>query len=618
MLTGNVSECAFGYSARRIGLCVLALLGMVSAVGTAFADVAACEPAERQDEKRDVRSLLESLTFEDFRLREEVVRWLSAQGLDGARQLLRLAEDGEPEIRRKARYMLRRTFWELTTHLSKECGGPSGQRRADARVTLIGLAKLYPLDSHHHDGWHKVALICERLKLPAMALDAYQRWQPKGTGCGTCNASIAARKAHGIVRCYRELNQFDKAIELCWAGLRRDDLMPHTQIAIELVELYEAQGRLDQLASEFDRFEGPPNSDAKVVSAYIEIVRAFQEERYEKVLLHLTGGRLSQPPETELRYWQDWRAPVIAERFGRIGERAVPILAEHLRSLSESELHHSLWVFEALRLTGSSKAIAPALEEAKRAQALSWPAVSRLFRSFPEVATARLAPLLADSKARWLAARELAKLGTSGAITAIIEHMPSGNRPLSSRSEISFAATCFSALWRLTGQTLDMQNWPDERIGAEGKSRWERWWREQAGVFDPKSLEWWQSADAEPALLRAFGTQRYDGTAVRDLMALEHPVLAQLLRRPQPDSEDWYEKRRWASVKVEVAKVWLRFDPDAAVPVLIELSNWSPKEVYPVLRPLARKDLGQRKEVWRAWWCDNKQKVISEVQERWW
>ncbi|MBW3598774.1 MAG: tetratricopeptide repeat protein, partial [Planctomycetes bacterium] len=537
---------------------------------------------------------------------------------EAAEGLTEHAVDESSPVRLQARYMLRRTFWRLAPAVVSRSEASDPTVAAKAKDVFFTMVDLYPLeDIHHHGGWKKRGLIYERLGRYDLALEAYREWRPSGHGCGTCEAAGRAERVERMVRCHRELNQLDRAVALCWTALRESDrLTPLTDLALILVDLYEQQDQLDRLAEELEPLNDVPHVQAAL--EYIDIRRDFQNGDVKKHLKRLLGARLGALADIDPRFQRDWRSRVAAEGFGRMGKRAVPILEEYLQRLPDRTIWVALWAFEALRLTESPAAVDAVVELSKQdGRILSTRIAGRILEKFPEHATAQLVTLLEvnDTSTRHVAVVQLANLGREQAVSALIEHMPSDDMP--SLITLGFAERCVWGLWRLTGESLGMEEWPKQRLAKEAQVRWRQWWRQRRSEVQEKSAAWWQTPEAAPLLVKALGWPTYFArSAERDLMALEHPALVRLL---EPPSELLDERTQTyeAHQRLSLAEMWMRFDPAAAMPIFIECADTPNLDVKHILR-LMGQDFGQNEAAWREWWEADSEDLTIEPKERWW
>lgn len=503
-------------------------------------------PEVPEAEQVQVEALLKSLTRDGFEQREDVVRRLGAQGVATATELLAIARDDGSPLQLRAKYMLRRTFWEFAPKLLKEMESADTVRRNRAEKTFLDLVNLYPLDDRQYESLHKLALVYERLGRYDKALETYEGWKPTMTMCGTCDAGILAGKSAAIRRCLLKLKQEDKAEALFWS---ESNAVFDPQFMLTLVDLYEARGQLDQLAAKI-KDAGQAQSEGRVVLEAIYIRNDFKAERYGRLTAqlehHLSLNYFDL--DTELR--RDWHPKAVADGFGKMGDKAVPLLAEHLRT-------HRLdgWTLYALQRTRSELAVKVVIEAAQGHDLESKPVLDAL-KPFRKQATSLLIPLLANKDLQKFqlgdsSVKVLGRLGTEEAIEPLIEQV--GERQ-----------NALWALWRLTGETLELETLPRDQWKEEGRARWRAWWAKNRN-FKVKTEEWWDSADAAATLVKAVAVAKrpemeHDnsmfGPVLQGLTKLEHPALAQFLE---------VRGRRG-----QAARAWLRFDPTTCIPLLIE------------------------------------------------
>jgi HEAT repeat protein len=583
-----------------------------------------------------VEDLLRSLTFEDFSRREAVVNELGKRDWQAPAELVRIASEESTTMHLRGRYVLRRSFWALAPKVAAQLKADDAAERAKAGELFQTLVDRYPLDAHHHGGLQKSAIVLEKLGHHDLALDAYQRWVPPSSFCGTCDASIKAEKTDGIVRCLRNLKQFDKATELCWSTLRNDQGWGESvQLGMNLVEIYDAQNRLDQLSEELAKLPG----GGERLLERVKIRQDFRAGEYESLLPHLTGGQVSHFPwdfaSDQQRYWKQH---LVARLFGQLGKKAVPLLAGHL---SQLESYNAAWTIYALKLTGSGDAVAPVLEWLEnvdegllqRESGL----IPEMLAQFPEESTKGLVPLLKHQTHAHGALMQLGRMGTKSAVEALIAHFNGedyatgdgeDSEDQQTLVQMAFAEHCAGALWRLTGETLGMEAWTDDRILSDGRQRWQQWWMARPRGFQVKTEAWWRSPEAAPLLVKALESRsRYvTWPALQDLLAVEHPVLGRYIANAKQDADprvDYAQKY--------VAKMWLPYDPQAAIPALFPFASQGSEIQYALQLLIVPSGRDQRNDVtiqafwkcktpedWRAWWSQYKDQLRLEPQERWW
>ena len=560
-----------------------------------------------------VEELLQSLTFGDFQLREAVFQELRQRDWDAASELTRLAYDPSSSVRLRARYMLRRTFWDLAPKVAAQLSAENAEHRESSIATFRDMVGYYPLEEHHHGGRQKEAIVLQKLGYYSLALEAYLQWEPPGAGCGTCEGEIRGEKVIGLVDCLRRLNQLDRSAALCWEQLRDTrSLVPVTQFAVALVEIYDTQGRLDELADELEQL-GLDSAGVDIALEYLEIRRDFRAGRYTEVLPHLTGGNVSRIQyDITSRRSSDWRGVAVAELFGQMGETAVPVLADHLEELNP---YNAGWTIYALQLTGDADIVAPILAYAKR-NGIS-PIIAQTLRSFPDESTAELVPLLNDRRQAHKAIAQLADVGTEAAVEALIAHLD-GAQVRGDLYRPAYARRCMASLWRLTGETLGVEGWSDERLlqGGleESKGRWQQWWARRPDDFQVKGHAWWRTPEAAPHLIEALNSpnEYISRIPFADLLAMEHPILAQYLREESKPA----------------GQLWMRFDPQAAIPALIPHARYPGFQIQSLLGSISHHEENRDAILacldcrdpasWFRWWEEHKDVLNLEPMERWW
>lgn len=587
-------------------------------------------------EERSIPLLLESLTFEDFALREAVVEELSQRGVGAARELTALALDETSQLHLQACYMLRRAFWSLVPKVSAELTAEDLSVRSDARSAFRDMVEFYPLDVHHHGGYQKEAIVLEKLGHHRLAREAYRLWEPPSVGCGTCDAGIRAEKVLGLIRCLRQLGQLDEAAGLCWEELRGDRQGDASIFALSLVDIRDGQDRLDELGNELGNELAPTNPGRGAVQVgleYLEICRAIGAGDYQRVLPHLNGGTLAHI-KTDIASGgrRTWRQKAVAEKLGQMGESAVPILAAHLSQLEE---YNSGWTIYALQQTGSAQVVEPLVEHTEKIQyGIIPPFIAETLVRFPAESTTALIPLLGDQERAHGAIHLLGQMGTEAAVEALIGHIEaSGFR--SDPYRVAYAEHCVASLWQLTGETLGIHQLPDGRPRsaqlATAKAAWEKWWADRPGDFQVKTPKWWQSPAAAPLLIDALDSpSRYMMEwAAKNLLAIEHPALVRFLEPVPADAPEALGVDRVLQMYASrVAKLWMRYDPEAAIPALIPHARPPGFRLQPLLAPLQRHPENRDAllacrdckdpAAWRVWWQKNREHMNLEPEERWW
>jgi HEAT repeat protein len=530
------------------------------------------------------------LKRDDFDRREAVVQRLGEQGTDVAQALVNLAEDRSAPLRLPALYMIRRCFWNLARGLLRELDAADPAEAARVETVLAALIARYPLEAHHHGGDHQAAVVFEMLDRPDRALAAYTRWVPAGSFCGTCAAEIGAEKTLGLVRCHVRLKQGAQAEDLCWAAVvRRENRIAEggaaRTLAMTLVESYAARGQLSELERRARRAPDQDNRLREIILEAVRILQDFERGSYEPHIArldhHLNPLYFNLSADSD----RDWRARLVADALGRQGDKALPLLLEHLK---DGGFHG--WTLYALHRVGSPAVVAPLVHEAAaEEEPLDIPVVLDLLRSFPQEATRQVLPLLDHEVAdvRYAAGNVLAALGTADAVPAVIERI--GRHP-----------KALWILWCLTGELLEADRLPADAA----QRRWRDWWQQQAARFESRSAAWWASAAAVPALARGLGSRdaTIQATAAARLAQLEHPILADLIRH------------RNDSVRATAVNAWSHFEPRACVPMMVA----EPELYHERLIHLTRQNLPRDAQAWSAWWADHQETADLELRDRWW
>ncbi len=257
--------------------------------------------------------------------------------------------------------------------------------------------------------------------------------------------------------------------------------------------------------------------------------------------------------------------------------------------------------------------------------------VKNILSRNPAKTTHALIPLLTERNQAHSAITELGRIGTKPAVAALIDHF-NGERfaeACQPDSEVhkqaiqaAYARHCAAALWRLTGETLDMENWSDERLLEAGKPRWEKWWNDRPEDFAVKTEAWWKSPAAAPKVIEAVEAPcRYcSAWAFQDLLDMEHPVLRKYLVSNSRHSN------------LSVAKIWLNYEPRVAIPAFFPFADSRgydlPRMLQPALSPNDDRDRNHQawqacwkcksSQDWRSWWETYSDTLKFQPRDRWW